>query len=70
MNEALSTLLSFQQGTTTGAVGNSDEVKVKCRVTWPWYLRNSDQPNETVVTENMSCRLHRLLVSGLRKFPT
>jgi len=36
MNEALSTLLSFQQVTTTGAVGNSDDVKVKCRGTWPW----------------------------------
>jgi hypothetical protein len=54
MNEALSTLLSFQQATTTGAVGNSDEVKGKRRGTWPRYLRNSDQPNETAVTENMS----------------
>ena len=51
MNEALSTLLSFQQGTTTGVIGKSDDVKVKCRGTWPWYLRNSDQANETVVTE-------------------
>jgi hypothetical protein len=55
MNEALSTLLSFQQGTTTGAVANGDEVKLKCCGTWPWHLRNSYQPNETLVTENTVC---------------